>query len=92
MAPAQITQSQHNPEPRGFLTLTEFLSLSDEQPVEVVGGEIVLMSPVQRQHNTLSRRLFRSLDRFVEEHHLGEVWGMRDEGQGHEQTCPLANL
>jgi Uma2 family endonuclease len=74
VAQAQITQHQHLPENRDFITLTEFLSLSDEQPFEIVSGEIILMSPVQREHNILSRRLFRSLDRFVEEHHLGEVW------------------
>jgi len=74
MAEAQVTQHQHIPEGRGFLTLTEFLSLPDEPPVEVVNGEIVMMSPAQREHNTLSRRLFRSLDRFVAEHDLGEVW------------------
>ncbi|MBN1429516.1 MAG: Uma2 family endonuclease [Anaerolineae bacterium] len=74
MAQAQITQHQLIPEGRGYLTLTEFLSLPDEQPFEIVNGEIVMMSPAQREHNTLSRRLFRSLDRFVEEHDLGEVW------------------
>jgi Uma2 family endonuclease len=74
MAEAQITQHQHIPEDKGYLTLTEFLSLPDEQPVEVVSGEIVMMSPAQREHNTLSRRLFVSLYHFAEEHKLGEVW------------------
>ncbi|MBN1311384.1 MAG: Uma2 family endonuclease [Anaerolineae bacterium] len=74
MAEAQITQQQHIPKGRGFLTLTEFLSLPDEQPFEVVSGEIVVMTPVQREHNTLSRRLFVSLYNFAEEHKLGDVW------------------
>lgn len=74
MAQAQITQHQHLPEVGRFLTVAELLSVSNEQPMEVINGEIILMSPAQREHNTLSRKLFRSLDRFVEEHHLGEVW------------------
>ena len=74
MAQAQITQHQPTPEDRGYLTLTELLSLPNEQPFEIVNGEIVMMSPAQREHNTLSRRLFVSLYNFAEERNLGEVW------------------
>ncbi len=74
MAQAQITQSQHNPETRDFITLTELLSLSSEKLVEVVNGKIIMMSPSQREYNTLSRRLFVSLYLFAQEHDLGDVW------------------
>jgi Uma2 family endonuclease len=74
MAQAQTSQYQPIPEDGSYLLLTEFLSLPDEQFVEIVNGEIVMMSPAQREHNTLSRRLFRALDQFVEKHRLGEVW------------------
>jgi Uma2 family endonuclease len=44
------------------------------QPIEVVDGEIVVMSPPQRQHIRIAHDLFRSLDRFLEENQLGRAW------------------
>jgi hypothetical protein len=57
MAQAQSTQYQHLSEVGRFLTVAELLSISNEQPIEIVNGEIILVSPVQQEHNTLCRYL-----------------------------------
>jgi Uma2 family endonuclease len=59
-----------------LLTVEEFERLPeppDGGKMELVDGEVVLMSPVGRKHGKLASRLDRALGRFVEENALGEV-------------------
>jgi Uma2 family endonuclease len=75
MAQAQIIQQGSPPSPpKKYVTLAEYFEASDQYPAEVVNGEIIRMSPAQRAHSRLIRRLFRLLDAFVVQHDLGEVW------------------
>lgn len=73
-----MAEAQHAAQPPpiepGPLTLDGYFALADRQPVEIVNGEVVVMTPHQRPHARIAQRLFRSLDRFVGEHELGEVW------------------
>jgi len=40
---------------------------------EIIGGEIVMMSPANYNHGTLISRLYAALGPFVYDHHLGEL-------------------
>ena len=73
MAQAEVTQHQQIPPVRNHLTLTEFLSLSSDQSVEVVNGEVVMMSPNQRQSVRVARNLYDSLRDHVRGKDLGEL-------------------
>src|SRR5262245_22500830 len=57
------------------LTYEEFMKLPEtKQRYEVIDGELRFMSPAPTtQHQIILRGLFRLLDRFVTDHHLGEV-------------------
>lgn len=70
---ATITQSQTSTQITG-INYETWLEIFSQNPVEVVDGELVDMSPPEISHVIISRRLFISLYRFVEEKQLGEVW------------------
>ena len=57
------------------VTLEEFERLADEDPykLELTRGRLVREPPPGAPHGWLVRRLFRSLDKHVEEHGLGIV-------------------
>jgi Uma2 family endonuclease len=73
MAQAQITQHQHIPEMKRRLTLAEFLLLPSEQPVEVVNGKVVMLSPNQRPSVRVARNLYDSLRDSMKGKNLGEL-------------------
>jgi Uma2 family endonuclease len=50
-------------------------SLDEDVKAELIEGEVITMSPVSIKHNRLQKFLSQVLDRFVEEHSLGEVFG-----------------
>jgi Uma2 family endonuclease len=75
MAQAQVIQQGSPPSPpKKYVTLTEYFEASDQYPAEVVDGEIVRMSPAQRGHSRLIRKLLVSLHIFCSQNDLGEVW------------------
>ncbi len=59
-----------------LLTVEEFERLPeppDGGKMELVDGEVIVMSPVGRKHGKIAGRLDRALGTFAEEHGLGEV-------------------
>lgn len=56
-----------------LLTLEEYLAYGD-QPIEVVDGEIIEMSPSTKRQPLVLRRLNRRLDKYSLENDLGEVF------------------
>jgi Uma2 family endonuclease len=58
-----------------LMTLDEFMQrYSDEGPFEVVGGEIVPVTPQVTRSARIAGRLFRKLADYVETHKLGEAF------------------
>ena len=57
------------------LTYQEYLEMT---PVmgrcDIVDGELIVSSSPNREHQTISRRLFLDVNQFVADHELGEVW------------------
>lgn len=47
--------------------------VTDEQKVEFINGEVIVHSPVKKEHNDVSGRLFKLLDTYVKKHKLGYV-------------------
>ncbi len=70
----QVIQKQGKEEEATPLTLEAYLDAYARQPVEVVDGDMVVMSPPELAHVIIARNLFVSLNDFVSEHQLGEVW------------------
>jgi Uma2 family endonuclease len=63
------------PLPPGKISYEQFLEwLDDETHAEWVEGEVVLMSPVSKLHQRLTRLLLNLISFFVEAHELGEVF------------------
>jgi Uma2 family endonuclease len=59
----------------GPMTYKEFLATDFEDPhVEWVNGEVVAMSPINQQHELLTRLLAGVLDAFVRERKLGVIF------------------
>lgn len=57
------------------MTLEEFLALPEGTPCQLMGGEVVMMTPAPTPyHQIVSRRLEFALLRFVEERELGQVF------------------
>lgn len=56
------------------VTLKDLLSLGSDVQVEVIDGEIVLMSPVGVLHHIIVSNILRILDAFVNLHELGSVF------------------
>ena len=67
----EIAQGTRAPEDLS-MTLAEFLE-NDIDGYEYVKGELVPMSPPTRIHSKISVKVIRYLDRYVDEHQLGEV-------------------
>ena len=67
----EIAQGTLAPE-QVSMTLAEFLE-NDIDGYEYVKGELVPMSPPTRIHSKISVKVIRYLDRYVDEHQLGEV-------------------
>lgn len=71
MVDAATTQSTPN---KTYMTLADFLTASADQLVEIVNGEMVVMSPTQRPHIRIAHRLYHAIYNFVQAHQLGAVW------------------
>jgi Uma2 family endonuclease len=56
------------------MSLDDFLRLSAEQPFELINGEKIEKMPTGYLHGAILRVIFRLLDAFVTQHHLGEVY------------------
>jgi Uma2 family endonuclease len=68
-------QYDHPPLPPTPISFEAFLAWADEDThAEWVDGEIVLMSPVNLEHQRLLNFLSRLISAFVEAHQLGEVF------------------
>jgi Uma2 family endonuclease len=55
------------------MPLTEFVEQYNQQPFELVNGEVIVLSPNVAGHNFTAKRLLRMLDQFIEAHKLGEL-------------------
>lgn len=56
-------------------TLAEYQAAFAKEPVEIVDGEFIVMAAAHaRVHPRVIRKLNRSLDKFVQDHNLGEVF------------------
>lgn len=47
--------------------------ITEYEKAEFINGEVVIHSPVKKEHNDASGKLFRLIDVFVDKHHLGYV-------------------
>jgi Uma2 family endonuclease len=74
-AQSQTTGQSSPPAPR-HITVAEFFELYGDKPykVEVIDGEVVEMSPTQRDSQRPSHTLYDSLKPYAVQHQLGEVW------------------
>jgi Uma2 family endonuclease len=72
MAQAHVVEGTPSP-PENGVSLTTYLEASDQHPVEVVDGEIIVMSPSQRRHNRIAHLLYDSLRDFLKSNRLGVV-------------------
>jgi Uma2 family endonuclease len=64
------------PHPGRRMTETEFLEwVGEKTRAEWVDGEVIIMSPVNLEHDQLQGWLYRLLSEFVEFHDLGQVRG-----------------
>jgi Uma2 family endonuclease len=70
---AEMTKPQTTA-PATPLTLAEYIEAFRDQPIEVVDGEIIVMSPPEVRHVRIARDLFLALHKFASERQLGEVW------------------
>ena len=80
-----------------LMTAEELLRLpEDEWRYELVEGRLVRMSPTGWRHGRVDMALLRAVDRFVEEHHLGEVCpaetGFRISAEGGPDTVLAPDL
>ncbi len=80
-----------------LMTAEELLRLPDDEwRYELVEGRLVRMSPTGWSHGRVVMALLRAVDRFVEEHHLGEVCpaetGFRISAEGEADTVLAPDL
>jgi Uma2 family endonuclease len=68
------TAAASSAQEKTHITLADFLATSADQPVEIVNGEMVVMSPTQRPHIRIAHRLYHAIYNFVQAHQLGSVW------------------
>ncbi|MBN1965698.1 MAG: Uma2 family endonuclease [Anaerolineae bacterium] len=57
-----------------FPTVAEWMARYDEQPVEVVDGEFVIISPPTEPHAHLSNELYFKIRTYLEQHPLGRAY------------------
>ena len=55
-------------------TYEDYAQLPEGAPYQLIGGELVMSPAPTPRHQRISRKLNRALDRFVEDHDLGEVF------------------
>ncbi len=80
-----------------LMTAEELIRLSDDEwHYELVEGRLVRMSPTGWRHGRVVMALLRAVDRFVQEHHLGEVCpaetGFRISAEGGPDTVLAPDL
>lgn len=57
-----------------LMTVEQYQAAFAKQPIEIVDGEVIPMSPAGRRQPKITRRLSRSLDAHASELELGEVY------------------
>ena len=55
-------------------TYEDYCRAPDDKRYELLNGELVMVPAPNMKHQRVLQRLFRDLDRFTEEHGLGEVY------------------
>ncbi len=74
MAQAHLTYiPQPHAEPHR-ITLEAYMALLDEQPCEVIDGEVIPMAPQQLRSSRIAHDLLFSIERIVRDKKLGRVW------------------
>jgi Uma2 family endonuclease len=56
-----------------YLTGNDLFALGNDWPAELIEGKRVYMSPTSYRHGRIELKIGRLLDRFVEQHRLGQV-------------------
>lgn len=56
------------------MTMQEFIERYEQQPFELINGEIWEMSPVKKKHSKISKRMYDKILYFLVEHEIGEVF------------------
>lgn len=56
------------------MALDEFMARFEEQPFEIIDGEIWEMTPTKKQHSKVSKRIYDRILFFLVDHDLGEVF------------------
>lgn len=56
------------------MSLDEFMARFEEQPFEIIDGEIREMTPAKKKHSKISKRIYDRILFFLSEHDLGEVF------------------
>jgi Uma2 family endonuclease len=70
----QVIQEQVKEEEAAPLTLEAYLDAYARQPVEVVDGDMVVMSPPEFRHVRIAHTLYHLLYAFAGKKKLGSVW------------------
>lgn len=56
------------------MTIEEFIEHFEEQPFEIINGELWEMSPAKKRHNKISKRIYDKILYFLAENEIGEVF------------------
>lgn len=72
-APILIQEAERKLSEERKRRLDFYDTVTDEHKVEFVNGEVIIHSPVKKEHNDANGALFRLLSTYVQKHHLGYV-------------------
>lgn len=56
------------------MSLDEFMSRFEEQPFELINGELVTLAPTKKSHNKISKRIYDQILFYLVENDIGEVF------------------
>lgn len=56
------------------MSIDEYVARFEEQPFEIINGEIWAMTPAKKKHSKISKRIYDRILFFLSEHDLGEVF------------------
>lgn len=74
---AQVEQTEalpENQEARAGMPLDEFIRRQEEQPFELIGGEVIIMAPVKFGHAFVGKILLRAIDSAADPDEVGEAF------------------
>ncbi|RMG68182.1 MAG: Uma2 family endonuclease [Bacteroidetes bacterium] len=72
-APAIVEQARHALEVERQRRTVFYNEISEYEKAEFINGEVVIHSPVKKEHNDATGKLFRLIDVYVDKHSLGYV-------------------